>query len=267
MADVKWIKIVTDIFNNRKIRQIESLPDGDSIIVIWVKLLCLAGNVNDNGYIYFTKEIPYTEQMLANQFNRPLATVQLALKTFEQFGMVEIINNILCISNWEKYQNIEGLDKIREQTRTRVARHRELKKLKCNVTCNATVTQSNAIDIDKEKEKEREEENTTPLPPSKGKETPEEMFNRLSEGRNLSEPLKDKLKEWLQYKKERKEGYKETGLKSFLTRIEKDEQVYGSSALIDCIDLCMARGYRGIITDLIGEKKQSIADQWKDVVL
>ena len=110
-------------------------------------------------------------------------------------------------------------------------------------------------------------DNTTPLPPSKGKETPEEMFNRLSEGRNLSEPLKDKLKEWMQYKKERKEGYKETGLKSFITRIEKDEQTYGSSALIDCIDLCMARGYRGIITDLIGEKKQSIADQWKDVVL
>ena len=98
-------------------------------------------------------------------------------------------------------------------------------------------------------------DNTTPLPPSKGKETSEEMFNRLSEGRNLSEPLKDKLKEWMQYKKERKEGYKETGLKSFLTRIEKDEQAYGSSALIDCIDLCMARGYRGIITDLIGEKK------------
>lgn len=63
MAEVKWIKIATEIFDNRKIKQIENLPDGDSIIVIWFKLLCLAGNINDNGMVYFTQEIPYTEQM------------------------------------------------------------------------------------------------------------------------------------------------------------------------------------------------------------
>ena len=124
MADIKWIKIVTDMFDNRKIRQIECLPDGDSIIVIWMKLLCLAGQTNDNGMVYFTKDIPYTEQMLAQQFNRPLTTIQMALKTFEQFGMVELVDNILHISNWEKYQNIEGMEKIREQTRKRVAKHR-----------------------------------------------------------------------------------------------------------------------------------------------
>ena len=39
MADVKWIKLAVDMFDNRKIRQIETLPDGDGIIVIWVKLL------------------------------------------------------------------------------------------------------------------------------------------------------------------------------------------------------------------------------------
>ena len=106
MADIKWIKIVTDMFDNRKIRQIECLPDGDSIIVIWMKLLCLAGQTNDNGMVYFTKDIPYTEQMLSQQFNRPLTTIQMALKTFEQFGMVELVDNILHISNWEKCQNI-----------------------------------------------------------------------------------------------------------------------------------------------------------------
>lgn len=155
-SDVKWIKIVTDIFDNRKIRQIESLPDGDAIIVIWMKLLCLAGDTNDHGMIYFTQDIPYTEQMLSNLFNRPLATIQFALKMFEQFEMITIVDNILQISNWEKYQNIEGLDRIREQTRKRVERHRERKKLNCNATCNVTVTQGNAteeeIDIEEDKE-------------------------------------------------------------------------------------------------------------------
>lgn len=153
MADIKWIKITTDMFDNRKIRQIEALPDGDAIIVIWVKLICLAGSINDGGYVYFTKEIPYTDQTLSTQFNRPLHTIQLALQTFRQFNMIEIVDDILKISNWEKYQNIDGMEKIKEQTRLRVQKHREKQKqIECNVTRNVTVTQSNAIDIDIEED-------------------------------------------------------------------------------------------------------------------
>ena len=155
MAEVKWIKLATSIFDNRKIRQIESLPEGATIIVIWLKLLCLAGNINDTGMVYFTKEIPYTDQMLATQFNTPLPTMKLALKTFESFGMIEVIDNILHISNWEKYQNIEGLDKIREQNRIRQANYKAKQKLlKGNVTGNVTVTEGNATDKEKEEEKD-----------------------------------------------------------------------------------------------------------------
>jgi uncharacterized phage protein (TIGR02220 family)/predicted phage replisome organizer len=101
------------------------LPEGDAIIVIWMKLLCLAGNINDSGMVYFTKEIPYTDQMLAMQFNRPLTTVQLALKVFEQFGMIEVIENILHISNWEKYQSVDRLNEIREYNRIAKRKSRE----------------------------------------------------------------------------------------------------------------------------------------------
>ena len=164
MADVKWIKIAIDIFDNRKIKQIESMPDGESLLVIWFKLLCLAGNVNDGGLIYLTKEIPYTDEMLATQFNKPLANVRLALKVFEQFGMIEIINDIICLSNWEKYQNTDKLAIIREQNRERVAKHREKQKLlnssnKCNVTVTLPVTLPNATDIDKDKEIDIDKEN------------------------------------------------------------------------------------------------------------
>lgn len=72
MADVKWIKIAVDMFDNRKIKQIGSMPEGDSLLLMWVQLLCLAGNVNDGGFIYLTKEIPYTDEMLATQFNKPI---------------------------------------------------------------------------------------------------------------------------------------------------------------------------------------------------
>ena len=129
MASVKWIKLAVDIFDNRKIKQIERMPEGDALIVVWLKLLVLAGNTNDGGLVYFTREIPYTEQLLANEFNRPLSTIQLALNTFQRFGMIEIIEDIIHISNWEKYQNVDGMEKIREQGRKRVAEFRQRQRL------------------------------------------------------------------------------------------------------------------------------------------
>lgn len=153
--------MATNIWDNRKIVQIESLPDGDTIIVIWLKLLCLAGTTNDSGMVYFTKEIPYTEQMLSTLFNRPLATIQFALKVFQEFEMISIIDDFLQISNWKKYQNIEGMDKIREQNRIRKQNQRERQKIMIEQDMSRDmsrdVTQQNKIknkkeDIDKEKD-------------------------------------------------------------------------------------------------------------------
>ena len=160
MAYVKWIKLVTNVFDNRKIRQIEMMPDGDSIVVIWFKLLCLAGNINDRGMVYFTNEIPYTEQMLATQFGRPLTTVQLALRTFEQFAMIEVIDNIIHISSWEKYQNVDGMERIKEQNRLRKAAQRERQKLLAmSRDSHGTVTQCHAIDKEEDKEERNKNNN------------------------------------------------------------------------------------------------------------
>lgn len=157
MADVKWIKIVTDIFDNRKIRQIESMPEGDSIIVIWFKLICLAGTTNDNGLVYFTSDIPYTDEMLATQFNRPLSTVRLALKTFQAFGMVEIVDNFLRLPSWEKYQSVDGMERIKEQNRIRKKRQRERERLQLQ-SGHVTVTHCHATDKEEDKERDKDKE-------------------------------------------------------------------------------------------------------------
>lgn len=162
MADVKWIKITTDIFDDEKILLIESLPDGDALIVIWFKLLCLAGRQNNKGVFMLNDRIPFTEEMLATIFRRPIQTVRLALDTFESFGMIETIDGVITIPNWEKHQNIEGLEKIREQTRKRVEKFRANQKLlECNATSNATVTQGNATDKNR-LDKKRKEKNSIP---------------------------------------------------------------------------------------------------------
>ena len=159
MAEVKWIKVSTDMFNtNRKIKQIELMPEGDTILVIWLKLMLLAGLVNDGGSIYITPEIPYTDEMLANELRRPLTTVKLALSVFERFGMIRIVDDILQLSSWEKYQSIDGLEKIREQNRLRKQKQRQ-KALpeSSSRDCHVTVTDCHGTEEGEEdKEKELE---------------------------------------------------------------------------------------------------------------
>lgn len=157
MADVKWIKITTDIFDDEKILLIESMPDAYAIITVWFKLLCLAGKQNNSG-VFMMGKIAYTDKMLATIFRMKESTVTMALDTFEQFGMIEIIDGVITIPNWGKHQNLEGIETAREKTRKRVAAYRSRQKelAASNVTeryGNVTVTQTEEErDIDKEKD-------------------------------------------------------------------------------------------------------------------
>lgn len=116
MAEVKWIKITTDIFDDEKILLIESLPDAYAIITCWFKLLCLAGKQNNSG-VFMMGQIAYTDKMLATIFRMKETTVQLALQTFEQFGMVEIVDGVITIPNWNKHQTLDSFEKKRERDR------------------------------------------------------------------------------------------------------------------------------------------------------
>lgn len=163
MGEVSWIKLKVGMFDDSKIKYIEALPERDTIITLWVKLLTLAGKYNEQGYIMLSENLPYNEEMLANEFNRPLNSVRLALQTFQILGMVESSSGVLKIANWEKHQNVEGLEKIRQQTRERVRKHREQKQLhEGNSNVTLPVTQSNATEkeLELEEELELEKRNT-----------------------------------------------------------------------------------------------------------
>ena len=152
MAELKWIKITTDIFDDEKIKLIEQMPEGDTIIVIWFKLLALAGKKNDSGLIYITKDIPYTEETLPVILGRKKQIVTLSLQTFEKLKMIEIVNDIITILNWEKHQNTDKIDKIKEQNRLRQQKYREKQK-----KITQTVTQHNAVDKNRRDKKSTEE--------------------------------------------------------------------------------------------------------------
>ena len=156
MADVKWIKIVTDIFDDEKILMIETLPECDTIIVIWFKLLCLAGKQNNSG-VFQMGHIPYTDEMFATIFRRPLNTVRLALKTFEQFGMVEIVNNTVTIPNWGRHQSMDKIEAKNAYMKKYMQEYREKQKLISSGKANCkTNSKSNVSEAEEELEKEKE---------------------------------------------------------------------------------------------------------------
>lgn len=159
MADVKWIKITTDIFDDEKILLIESLPDAYSIIVVWFKLLCLAGKQNNSGVFMMNNQIAYTDKMLATIFRMKESTVQLALQTFQQFGMVEIIDGVITIPNWGKHQNLDQMENRKEFMRNYMREYREKQKALTEGKPNCKPnSKPNVRQADKEEEKERDKE-------------------------------------------------------------------------------------------------------------
>lgn len=158
-SDVKWIKITTDIFDDEKILMIESMPSADSIIVIWLKLLTFAGKQNNDGVFMMANRIAYTDEMLACIFRREINLVRLALKTFEQFGMIEIIENVITIPNWGKHQTLDAYEKKKVRDRERIAKKRAEQKALISVSPDKSPDRS--LDVafsegEREKDKDKE---------------------------------------------------------------------------------------------------------------
>ena len=186
--EIKWIKVSTDLFANRKIRLIESMEDRDTIIVIWLKLMILAGEINDGGLIYITPESPYTSASLAVQMGREEGEIQKALSIFEDYGMIEVDEHgIIGIPNWEVYQNLETMEKIREQNRARQRtwynKHKKASNASNDVSQTLGITDANARDkkrIDKNRLDKKEESEGKTIEET----SPQELLRRLTKKMN-----------------------------------------------------------------------------------
>ena len=161
--DVKWIRMMVGMFDGMSFKKIKRAKIGgesfrDKLTAVWFELMDFAGKCNHDGAFIGTNEIPFTDLSdIATMIDRDEEELKLCMAFFLKEGMVTIIDDVYSLANWSMYQNKDGLDKIREQNRQRVAAHRERKKLaasECNVTSNVTVTLGNGIEEEKERDKE-----------------------------------------------------------------------------------------------------------------
>jgi predicted phage replisome organizer/uncharacterized phage protein (TIGR02220 family) len=217
MAEVKWIKIATDIFDDEKILLIEGLPDAYAIITVWFKLLCLAGKKNNGGVFLMNDKIPYTDKMLATIFRMNESTVKLALNAFEQFKMIEIVEGIITIPNWNKHQTLDAYERKKERDRLyqeeRRAKQRALIEKSSDKSSERTPDVA-VSDIDKEEDKEKDNNIYVPY---------KEIITYLNEktGKKLRWDVKSNQKE---IKARFNEGYT---LDDFKTVIDKKYHEWG----------------------------------------
>ena len=158
MGDVKWVKLTTDMFDNRKIKHLRRLPEGNNIVLIWVMLLTMAGRCNSGGMIFLTENIPYSPKMLADELDFEENTVVLALQALEQLDMIVTDNGFFTIAGWEEYQNADKLAEIRakDRERKRVKRAQAKALLEESKDVHGHSTDCPHIEEEKEEDKEKE---------------------------------------------------------------------------------------------------------------
>lgn len=160
MAEVQWIRLMVGMFDGDSFKRIKrakigGVPFRDKLTAVWFELLDLAGKSNANGYLINSNEIPYRSfEDIATMLDRDEKEIELCMQYFVSEQMVEIIDDIYCLTNFIRYQNQDGLAKIREQNRLRQKKWYDKKKALevPNEKPNVRLTLSNALELELDKD-------------------------------------------------------------------------------------------------------------------
>ena len=113
MRERKYVKFRVDMYDDTKFKIIDMKPERDLVHYVWTRFVTLAGKVDLEGDLYISKNIPYTIETLAIEFNRDTAQIKLALDVLIELEMIELTkNNIYKVKNFAKHQNIKVKEKI-----------------------------------------------------------------------------------------------------------------------------------------------------------
>lgn len=251
MAEKKyyWLKLPRNFFGKHYIKILRAKENGELLVLFYMWMLTEA--IDHEGRLRYSEDIPYDEEMLAEASGFALHIVTQALQQFtklqlvitESDGTLFMPKSIEMIGS--ESASAQRVREYRERKNSKEKKPETVENTESNdnvTKCNSDVQKSN---IEKELEKELEKEN------KKGgkRETTQSIFERLLPEYTISDVMADKLREWFKYKTERKDGYKEQGMKSLLKQVANKVSVYGDTAVCNLIDECMSNGWKGIIWD------------------
>ena len=258
--EVKWIRITSDIFDNLKIKHLKAVPElGHALVCVWFEILCMAGTCNSCGMLTMNNNLPITEELIAEAFNEDIKLVQMALRMFQEMGMVEISdNNCIQISNWYEYQSEEGLETIRKYQRENKAKYREKQKQKqieLNENCPRTMSYDKSLD--------KSEDSSLSISYSKSNSNILNLNNLLQDKAyisnskyseylnyiNSNERLLECLRQWFRYKDEKKDKYAESSILSIIKKFVSISYDCSISSIEDVVEYSICNNYKGIVWD------------------
>lgn len=117
---------------------------------------------------------------------------------------------------------------------------------------NPSQVRDESVDVDKISKDKRREDKVR-----EDKKRKEDLFETLLPSYQISEPLADKIREYLRYRKEQHRfTFQEVSLTAFLKKAEKAEQQYGSTAVMSCFDKTIANGWKGVFYESLPKPKE-----------
>ena len=97
------------------------------------------------------------------------------------------------------------------------------------------------------------------IPPNPLGDSLQKQLKTIRDSFVFTEALHNKVNDWLDYKKEKRQPYKPKGLQSLLSQIQNQCVKHGEQAVIYVIDTSMANNYEGILWAKIAEGKKGQA--------
>lgn len=235
-----WLKLTEQFFKDKPMKKLRKIAGGDTYTIIYLKMLLRA--ISQKNRLYFEGVEENFIDELALDLDEEPDNVSVTIGYLKSKGLLKVVGND------------------------------EMELLQCEEMTGTETDAARRKRLQRERERQREIQGTSQemlpeesIPPQlpdtqksekPKKETQVQIFHRLSGNYQLSEPMKEEMELWFKYKTERKESYKEQGMKSLLKQVEKRSAQYGDKAVIDLIETCMGSNWKGIIWDIL-EKNNS----------
>ncbi len=162
MYEIQWFKVESNIFSNRKIQIILKLPEGDTYFRVWMQLISLAVESNNEGRLEIGENNPMTIENFSKIMGKSKKKIQRIIDEFVKLEMLVKEGKTFIIKNWDKYQSIEKYEKYQRQNRERQRKYREKIKSengKSNVIQMLDNGEENKKDLENIKEENVRKEN------------------------------------------------------------------------------------------------------------
>ena len=209
-----WLKLKENFFEEKQIKYLRSLPDGDKIVIAYLKMQLKS--LKTEGFIKYDSILPSNIDELAMILDENTNIIKLMIGALQKVNAVEILDDgsFYMIA----MQDLIGKEGESAERVRRFRERHEQKMLQCNgdvTKCNTEIEKEIEIDIDKEKEIEIEKNI------KKEKKKKETEFDSVINENFTDEELKQTIYEFIKMRKAIKKPMTTRALELLIEKLNK----------------------------------------------